>query len=233
MCQEMLTRTSPDSVLPTHVGSQIPIPNTFYPETHTVSNVNILDVPLTNAYTIFYNEKRLLLSQENSSASFPSSPHTQLYQTRRSTRKSSSFGTNSLPTSGNPTSTPCPSRDSLPSTGLGARRRADWPIETSWLDTASAKSKRGLASSLFRTTSHTNSPKRRVARTFSTVWSTGRGFRKPTRVRARRRREIQTSVRWKWVADWVRSGTVWRPSRKRFDSWWNSIEAVQAGRGRR
>ena len=69
MCQEMLTRSSPDTVLPTNVGSQIPIQNTFYPDTHTVPNVNMLDVPLTSAYTIFYNEKRLLLSQENPSTS--------------------------------------------------------------------------------------------------------------------------------------------------------------------
>lgn len=69
MCQEMLTRSSPDTVLPTSVGSQIPIQNAFYSDTHTVPNVNMLDVPLTSAYTIFYNEKRLLLSQENPSSS--------------------------------------------------------------------------------------------------------------------------------------------------------------------
>lgn len=73
MCQEMMTRSSPDTVLSTNVGTQIPIQNTFYPDTHTVPNVNMLDVPLTSAYTIFYNEKRLLLSQENPS-SRPASP---------------------------------------------------------------------------------------------------------------------------------------------------------------
>lgn len=171
MCQEMLTRSSPDTVLPTSVGPQIPIQNTFYSDTHTVPNVNMLDVPLTSAYTIFYNEKRLLLSQENPSSSFSlffynipalsdeeiDKKIEQLWNELTPNQRKSYVSTMSIPRFPTVDWSRC----------VSPPRSND--LATICLALAIVRSKRGLARSPFRITSRTNSQRKRVARIFSTV----------------------------------------------------------------
>ena len=167
----MLGRSSPDTVLPTSVGPQIPIQNTFYSDTHTVPNVNMLDVPLTSAYTIFYNEKRLLLSQENPSSSFSlffynipalsdeeiDKKIEQLWNELTPNQRKSYVSTMSIPRFPTVDWSRC----------VSPPRSND--LATICLAIASVRSKRGLARSPFRTISRTNSQRKREARISSTV----------------------------------------------------------------